>query len=668
MQRRSLYQPGGGYRILNEMSPRTTTHLKQIVLFLLAVLLPTLVLAAFTLRMVGQEEELAEKRAVEQARYRIQNIATNLLASLERVKMDEAAVDDDSLRLRRFRHPGVSLVTRVDERKLHLPWDRSRTSSQSPLLASRFVERIRNGEQEEFSAGNMEGATGIYRTLMEQAGDPTQSAYARLLLARTLQKSGSRDEALSEYTTLASEPPSLIDEYGIPLASYGCEQLLRSGTGGEETLQFVNRTLSMESWLAPEAAYRLQGLVLKARELDHDNQLAVGFQPILDELKSQISDIEQILALQREYPKRRDLHEETTASNRPATWTLFGERPWLISTISSSERTKASLVAVRLEAVPGLLVQGVGTPAVPFDGFSLAYGLGEEGEPLGSSFPGLRIILAPDDEALVAGAGRRYIYLGILFVVIGIACFGAYLLWRDVRREVRLSELRTQFVSSVSHELKTPLTAIKIFAETLQLGRSKNAAKQKEYLDTIVDESERLTRLINNVLDFSRIEKAGRTYSFQSMSLSEIIEACEQVLRYPLKQQGFNLSVVDHQDLPPVMVDRDAMEQAILNLLNNAIKYSGDSREIELRLARVDSHAVIQVRDFGIGIEPADHRRIFKRFYRTDSAAREGTTGAGIGLAVADSIVTAHGGRIEVQSAPGEGSTFSIFLKLETQS
>jgi two-component system phosphate regulon sensor histidine kinase PhoR len=227
--------------------------------------------------------------------------------------------------------------------------------------------------------------------------------------------------------------------------------------------------------------------------------------------------------------------------------------------------------------------------------------------------------------------------------------------------------MRTQFVSSVSHELKTPLTAIRIFAETLRMGRSKNAAKQNEYLDTIVSESERLSRLINNVLDFSKIEKGSRNYRLKLASLPDLVSSCAGILEYPLKQQGFKLHVDIQEDLPEVMIDRDSIEQAILNLLNNAIKYSGNSREIELRLIRNGSYAVIQVQDFGIGIDPAEHKRIFEDYYRVDSAAESGTVGTGIGLALASHIVKGHNGRIEVESLPGEGSTFSIFLKLGEQ-
>jgi len=240
-------------------------------------------------------------------------------------------------------------------------------------------------------------------------------------------------------------------------------------------------------------------------------------------------------------------------------------------------------------------------------------------------------------------------------------------LWRDVGRELQMAEMRSQFIASVSHELKTPLTAIRIFAETLRMGRLKDSQAKREYLDTIVNESHRLTRLLNNVLDFSKIEKGQRTYRKELASLAEIVQAAAQATQYPLKQQGFHLKVHVEDNLPDVLVDRDAIEQAILNLLSNAMKYSGESRQIDLRVQKRAGHAVIEVSDHGIGIEPAQQKRIFEKFYRVPSEENERIPGTGLGLALVFHIVKAHDGHVEVRSVLGKGSTFSIHLPLENK-
>jgi signal transduction histidine kinase len=228
--------------------------------------------------------------------------------------------------------------------------------------------------------------------------------------------------------------------------------------------------------------------------------------------------------------------------------------------------------------------------------------------------------------------------------------------------------MRSQFVASVSHELKTPLTAIRMFAETLRLGRSKDIKMQTEYLDTIVNESERLSRLLNNVLDFSKIEQGKKIYRLEPNSLYEIIQDAARAMEYPLSQQGFLLRTNIENGLPDILADRDALEQAILNLLSNAMKYSASSREIELTLKRQGQWALIQVTDKGVGIDAKDQGRIFEKFFRIPSPENERLPGTGLGLSLVAHIAKAHGGHVEVESALGRGSTFTIHLPLEKRS
>jgi signal transduction histidine kinase len=228
-----------------------------------------------------------------------------------------------------------------------------------------------------------------------------------------------------------------------------------------------------------------------------------------------------------------------------------------------------------------------------------------------------------------------------------------------------MAEMRSQFVSSVSHELRTPLTAIRMFAETLRMGRSRDERTREEYLETIVNESERLTRLVDNVLDFSRIERGKKTYSMKPAPLEDVVRNAARAVQYPLAQQGFRLNTSVDDGLPPIKADADGLQQAILNLLTNAMKYSGDSREIELRLRRVRGMASIEVTDHGIGIPADEQERIFDKFYRVSTRENQLLPGTGLGLTLVRHVVDAHGGVVKVESAPGRGSTFSIHLPLE---
>ena len=249
--------------------------------------------------------------------------------------------------------------------------------------------------------------------------------------------------------------------------------------------------------------------------------------------------------------------------------------------------------------------------------------------------------------------------------MLSITFFGAFLVWRDVRRELRLADLRSQFVSSVSHELKTPLTSIRMLAEILQTKDPPDRRMQADYLGTIVGESERLTRLLNNVLDLSKIEQDRMMYRPRPTLLAEVAHRAVQAVEYPLEQEGFTLSVDSQHELPLVSVDPDALEQAILNLLTNAMKYSGESREIDLRLRSEDGHAVVEVTDRGMGIAPQELERLTEKFYRVPTAENRHVPGTGLGLTLVDHMAKSHGGDLRVRSVVGAGSTFAIWLPLE---
>jgi signal transduction histidine kinase len=290
--------------------------------------------------------------------------------------------------------------------------------------------------------------------------------------------------------------------------------------------------------------------------------------------------------------------------------------------------------------------------------------LGESDEKL--PWHGVSFIYSAGSRGASA-AFARPVYLGILVVVLGVTLFGAYLLWRDVRRELRIADLRSQFVASVSHELKTPLTAIRMFAETLARATVSDPQAREEYLVTIVNETERLSRLLNNVLDFSRMERGQREYHLRPTALDTVVQRSARTLQYPLSQQGLSLKVDVADDVPVVQADEDALQQAVLNLLTNAMKYSGSSSEIDLILQRSNGEAVIAVRDHGLGIPSTYRERVVEKFFRVPSPETAGIPGAGLGLTLVDHIVKGHGGRLEIESLVGSGSTFSIHLPVGNQ-
>jgi two-component system, OmpR family, phosphate regulon sensor histidine kinase PhoR len=288
------------------------------------------------------------------------------------------------------------------------------------------------------------------------------------------------------------------------------------------------------------------------------------------------------------------------------------------------------------------------------------------GEALGEALPGLKAVIEP-----LPGGGRkegdrqRTLFYASLGLLAAAMVYAAWLLWRDLQREVRVSEMRSQFVSSVSHELKTPLTAIRMLAETLQMGRGRDSEKQDEYLETIVHECERLGRLVDGVLLFSRIEQQRKVFRFRALDVGESVRAALRTMEHPLSQRGFRLALAVEPDLPPVEADDDSLQQSVLNLLGNAMKYSGESRDIEVSVARAGASVAIRVADHGIGIPAGEQGRIWEKFYRAETPENRHIPGAGLGLALVAQIAKAHGGTVEVLSELGKSSAFTVLLPVK---
>ena len=256
------------------------------------------------------------------------------------------------------------------------------------------------------------------------------------------------------------------------------------------------------------------------------------------------------------------------------------------------------------------------------------------------------------------------VHTSLNVVIVCVIVAGVYLTIKDMNRELELSKLKSDFVSNVSHELKTPLALIRMFSETLQLGRVKDDVRRQEYYDVISRESERLTALINNVLDFSKIDAGRRTYDMQPASVPELVRNTLNAYRYELSKENFEVEVEIDEVLPEIVMDDDAISQALLNLLNNAVKYSRERKRIVVSARQKDGMLQLSVADSGIGIGKEDQKKIFDMFYRGSDEAVRSVRGTGLGLAITKHTAEAHGGTVTVESVKGEGSTFIISLPI----
>jgi signal transduction histidine kinase len=286
--------------------------------------------------------------------------------------------------------------------------------------------------------------------------------------------------------------------------------------------------------------------------------------------------------------------------------------------------------------------------------------------PFREGLPGWRIALYRPPGGSPRETVRRQVMLftmafGLLLATIAV---GVVLTWRLVRRETEMARLKADFVANVSHDLKTPLSVIRMFAETLELGRVRDDETRREYYRVMTQESERLSRLIENVLDFSRIEGGRRVYARRPLAVEPLVRDTLEAFSYPLAQQGFKVEVDVAAGLPEVAIDGEAIAQAVANLIDNAIKYSGERKTLRVTVGIEDGRLAISVADEGIGIPREEQERIFEKFYRAGPSETQSRRGSGVGLALVRHIVDAHGGDVRVESRPGEGSRFTIRLPL----
>jgi len=268
-------------------------------------------------------------------------------------------------------------------------------------------------------------------------------------------------------------------------------------------------------------------------------------------------------------------------------------------------------------------------------------------------------------EDLVRKRTRTNIILLLIMDV--VLLLGAWFVYRNIRQQIRLTQLKSDFISNVSHEIRTPLALINMYSETLEMGRVPTEEKKKEYYKVINTEANRLSRMVNNILNFNKIESGRRDYHFVNGSLNETVESIVENYRQHLDQKGFEIECKLENDLPHIKMDREAVSEAIVNLIDNAVKYSHDIKRIEIKTELRDEVVCVNINDSGIGIATKDQALVFDKFFRVSTGdLAYKAKGSGIGLSIVKHIMDAHQGKIELDSKPGKGSCFSLCFPIHS--
>lgn len=276
-------------------------------------------------------------------------------------------------------------------------------------------------------------------------------------------------------------------------------------------------------------------------------------------------------------------------------------------------------------------------------------------------FPDFEIGITSNNKTVSELVAERTQYnLTAAFILIALLIFGFTLVVRNLKREIQLTQTKSDFVSNVSHELRTPLSLISMFAETLMLDRVPSWEKRKEYEEIIFKETNRLTNIVNKILNFSQIEANRRVYHPSEIQINSIMDELLHDYKYHLERNGFTYEFWRAEHIPTIWVDKEALYEALVNLVDNAIKYSPDERHLIFRTNHEGKRVYVELEDRGKGIAPDKIKLIFDKFYRISEGNIHATKGAGLGLALVSHIVDAHSGDIEVESTLGKGSIFRL--------
>ena len=643
--------------------------------FALFILLPGAFLGVFALRVLRQESQLARQRTRESlertaeeigrdldTEFRRWNDAVRSAASLER-PLDVNSFPE--IVGQAFSEPGGGVFLSISDERLEVfPPGALLYVSRSPAPAQTSPSRppagLAEAESLEIARKDYPRAIRAYRNLLDSAAAGSQPLILQRL-ARTLRKAGRLEEAAGAYGDLrrldavwiGGLPSDLIAQ--AELCSLASE---RGDTAdlAQEAMAFY-RDLATGKWLLDKPRYLYYSDL--GRTWCRDSRVEAG------EFNSLRATEGRRLALSR---AAEDFLKDprTVLPGEDIAYLAFRNTDPFAAVLVSADvlgsrwrprifSTRAADIEVVLYAADGSAVFGSPPPATP--PFAVTRDLRI------NDTPWLLQIWPGRPEAIYADIRqRRTLSLTMLGFVTVLLAFGGYLTVRIVKRELEIARLRADFVSTVSHEFRSPLTGIRQLGGMLLDGRVTDPEKQRGYFKMIVQESDRLSRLVENILDFSRMEEGRREYRFEPLDPSPWLRTLVADFVTEIAANGAAVEADIQDGLPPISADKEALGSAVRNLLDNAVKYSPGSKTVWLDAGAEGDAVKISVRDKGVGISEHDRKRIFDRFYRAEGEISKRIKGAGLGLSLVKHVVTAHGGTVECRSRVGEGSIFTIRL------
>ena len=699
---------------------------KIFLLFFLGIGVPSLLLGYFAFRGIQNDQALLEKGKLDDHLRAAEQVTSSINQSISEVEQAflKALSSQDSSEERDFIQPLKDFANRCplveeaflfrNDDEIRLPAaellffsDGTLTNSAVSSTQSSLNQAFRTAQQLEFQQRNYRKALSSYQRAMEQVSDRQLKGECLSAIARVQKKAKLLENAIESYKKISEDYSQVQITAGIPL---GLASRLELGLLYQETGDILNAikthtelfsSLTNSEWPLEEAAYVFfsESVKKSIQDIFSQEPLPSGifaFKKTYKNLENEEQDrrkqTERLLLFQERaatdiqakmppdpgdssiLSKRcvveigRSVYfvslfrlDQGKRSDHPERWGILLNTSYLKDSLlwqslqNHAPSEKSSWIVRGREGQTVLASENVlsGTPIVKTN--------------FTKSFPDWILEFYREEPRLFEAflTSRRGIYFYIFLLIGGILIFGLILTVRAVSHELELARMKSDFVSTISHEFKSPLTSIRQLAEMLQTGRVPSKGRRQKYYDVLLEQSERLSLLTENILNFAKMEEGRREFIFEKTDIKSLLEDLVSSVQERVRHEGFTVQLEMEDSLPLILADRDAITQAIHNLIDNAIKYSGKVKRVVVKSYKEDQDLVIAVKDFGIGIKKEERDKIFDRFYRGGERLTFRVKGSGLGLTLVKLIIDAHHGSVRVESEPEQGSTFSVKLPLE---
>lgn len=685
-----------------------------VIYYALAILLPCLILGILAFRGIKNDQALVEREQMKKLRETGQEIikeTEEYLFTIEKsfVETIEAAVDpretlfsDSSLHQFRSNYPAVSgifyrsvpgTLMLLNDGLLYLSDELYNFFENDSYQVTNQI--LENCWKYEFVERNYQKALEYYQNNLANLTDKHSTGEVWNAIARVQKRMGEDQEAIKTYQFIWNNYPQIYIQNRIPLGAVALMEISFLNIKQSDTLSAAKnafiliRKIQDVYWKLSYDQYvsfleKIDEIVVQCEDSSNGSTLnwCRKIQQLKDSIVSSQKQTEYLLTFlhnneifsnhgETEWPDNRNRYKcqvngesyfiSLSSGTDHGQWGMILDSDYLLHHVIQSDllafKSETNTNWEVSDANGQTLLSSESVPenvlpvyiAFPSDLPTWSLALYREGSSLFAS------LIQPEKGLFL------YIFIAILII---LSC-GLFFTLLTINNEINLSRMKSNFISTVSHEFRSPLTSIRQMAEMLVRGRVTSKEKQQKYYTTILQQSERLSHLIENILDFSKIEEGHKVFRFERADIIPVVKEIVETFQKLTGDDGFQINLKIPDPLPQIVFDRVAIAQVFHNLIDNACKYSGESRIIEVYLYSDVNWVAISIRDQGIGITKEEQEKIFSRFYRAGEELSQTVKGSGIGLTIVKQIVDAHHGEITLESSPGKGSIFTVKLPLQ---